>query len=107
MKKHRPAYMLSALCHEADRAKMEEIIVRNTTTIGIRAFEADRTKLPRKILSIETPLGMADVKCCTIGTEEVIYPEADSVIRLAKENGTGYPEMYHYVKEYARSCPER
>ena len=107
MKKHRPAYMLSALCHEADRAKMEEIIFRNTTTIGIRAFEADRTKLPRKILSIETPLGMADVKCCTIGTEEVIYPEADSVIRLAKENGTGYPEMYHYVKEYARSCPER
>lgn len=107
MKKHRPAYMLCALCHETDRRKMEEIIFQNTTTIGIRAFEANRTKLRRKIISIETPLGMADVKCCEINGEQVIYPEADSVIRLAKENGKGYPEMYHYVKEYARSFPEK
>ncbi len=107
MKKHRPAYMLCALCHPADRSKMEEIIFKNTTTIGIRAFEADRTKLPRKIISIETPLGMADVKCCEINGEQIIYPEADSVIRLAKENKKGYPEMYHYVKEYARAFPEK
>ena len=107
MKKHRPAYMLCALCHPADRSKMEEIIFKNTTTIGIRAFEADRTKLPRKIISIETPLGMADVKCCEINGEQIIYPEADSVIRLAKENKKGYPEMYHYVKEYARTFPEK
>ena len=101
MKKHRPAYMLSVLCEEADRGRMEDIIFLNTTTIGIRAFHADRTKLPRKILSIETPYGMADVKCCERNGEAVMYPEADSVIRLAAKTGQGYTQMYHAVKAYA------
>ena len=105
MKKHRPAYMICVLCAESDRAGMEEIIFRNTTTIGIRTFSADRTKLPRKIISLETPYGMADVKCCDLQGEQVMYPEADSVMRLAKETGKGYPEMYQYLKEFAAKYP--
>jgi len=103
MKKHRPAYMLSVLCEISDRTKLEEIIFRNTTTIGIRSFAADRTKLPRKILSIETPYGMADVKCCEYGGQLRCYPEADSVIALAEKNGAGYGEMYHKVKVYSEN----
>ena len=106
MKKHRPAYMLSVLCEASLRERMEDIIFRNTTTIGIRAFTADRTKLQRKIISIETPLGMADVKCCEIHGDRVVYPEADSVIRLAKESGKGYTQIYQYIKDYAEHHPE-
>ena len=106
MKKHRPAYMLSVLCEASLRERMEDIIFRNTTTIGIRVFTADRTKLQRKIISIETPLGMADVKCCEIHGDRVVYPEADSVIRLAKESGKGYTQIYQYIKDYAEHHPE-
>ena len=65
MKKNRPACLLKVLCNPEQRAEMESIIFRNTTTIGIRIQEMQRTKLPRKIFALETPWGMADVKCCT------------------------------------------
>lgn len=35
-KKNRPAYLLTVLCKEEDRQKLEEIIFMETTSIGIR-----------------------------------------------------------------------
>lgn len=105
MKKNRPAYLLKVLCNPEQRAEMESIIFRNTTTIGIRIQEMQRTKLPRKIFALETPWGMADVKCCTYGNDTYYYPENDSVSRLAKQNGTGFTEMYNMIQAYARENP--
>ena len=105
MTKNRPAYLLKVLCNPEQRAEMESIIFRNTTTIGIRIQEMQRTKLPRKIFALETPWGMADVKCCTYGNDTYYYPENDSVSRLAKQNGTGFTEMYNMIQAYARENP--
>lgn len=105
MKKNRPACLLKVLCNPEQRAEMESIIFRNTTTIGIRIQEMQRTKLPRKIFALETPWGMADVKCCTYGNNTYYYPENDSVSRLAKQNGTGFTEMYNMIQAYARENP--
>ena len=105
MKKNRPAYLLKVLCNPEQRTEMESIIFRNTTTIGIRIQEMQRTKLPRKIFALETPWGMADVKCCTYGNDTYYYPENDSVSRLAKQNGTGFTEMYNMIQAYARENP--
>lgn len=105
MKKNRPACLLKVLCNQEQRAEMESIIFRNTTTIGIRIQEMQRTKLPRKIFALETPWGMADVKCCTYGNDTYYYPENDSVSRLAKQNGTGFTEMYNMIQAYARENP--
>ena len=105
MKKNRPACLLKVLCNPEQRAEMESIIFRNTTTIGIRIQEMQRTKLPRKIFALETPCGMADVKCCTYGNDTYYYPENDSVSRLAKQNGTGFTEMYNMIQAYARENP--
>ncbi len=105
MKKNRPACLLKVLCNPEQRAEMESIIFRNTTTIGIRIQEMQRTKLPRKIFALETPWGMADVKCCTYGNDTYYYPENDSVSRLAKQNGTGFTEMYKMIQAYARENP--
>ena len=104
-KKNRPACLLKVLCNPEQRAEMESIIFRNTTTIGIRIQEMQRTKLPRKIFALETPWGMADVKCCTYGNDTYYYPENDSVSRLAKQNGTGFTEMYNMIQAYARENP--
>ena len=105
MKKNRPACLLKVLCNPEQRAEMESIIFRNTTTIGIRIQEMQRTKLPRKIFALETPWGMADVKCCTYGNDTYYYPENDSVSHLAKQNGTGFTEMYNMIQAYARENP--
>src|SRR5699024_1296248 len=98
MKKNRPAYLLKVICSPADREKLESIIFRNTTTIGIRVQELARTKLERKILAVETPWGMADVKCCTHGNQTYYYPEIDSVCKLASRLGIGFPEMYNMIQ---------
>ena len=105
MKKNRPACLLKVLCNPEQRTEMESIIFRNTTTIGIRIQEMQRTKLPRKIFALETPWGMADVKCCTYGSDTYYYPENDSVSRLAKQSGTGFTEMYNMIQAYARENP--
>ena len=106
MKKNRPAYLLKVICTPEDQKKMESIIFRNTTTIGIRFQELQRTKLDRKIIAVETPWGMADVKCCTYESTVFYYPENDSVKQLALLNKIGFSEMYHLIQSYVRehSC---
>lgn len=102
MKKNRPAYLLKVLCQKEQRQDMEAIIFRNTTTIGIRIQELRRTKLPRNIQAVETPWGMADIKCCTYGDDTYYYPENDSVAALARKEGIGFPDMYSRIQAYAR-----
>lgn len=106
MKKNRPAYLLKVICTPDTRTELESIIFRNTTTIGIRIQEMQRTKLSRKILAIETPWGMADIKCCTHGGETYYYPENDSVCQLAIKENIGFPEMYNLLQAYVRNMEE-
>lgn len=49
MKKNRPAWMLNVICSKEDIEKLESIIFRETTTIGIRRVEMERTVLKREI----------------------------------------------------------
>ncbi len=104
MKKNRPAVLLKVICHEADRTALEAIIFRNTTTIGIRRQTLRRTKLDRRILAVETPWGMADVKCCSFEDRTYYYPENDSVCTLATSNGIGFSEMYGLIQSYIREA---
>lgn len=108
MKKHRPAYILNVICLAKDKERLEEIIFRNTTTIGIREISCKRAVLDRKAVRLETPWGTADVKVCRIGSDQVVYPEADSVMLLGRINGIGYPELYHKIKAFAQKeiCQE-
>ena len=105
MKKNRPAYVLNVLCGREEKDRLEEIIFRNTTTIGIREIPCERTILQRELRTVETPWGTADVKVCRIGADCVVYPEADSIKRLSAACGAGYPEMYHRVKAFVQNNP--
>ena len=102
MKKNRPAQLLKVICRPENRKTMESIIFRNTTTIGIRCQELQRTKLDRRILAVETPWGMADIKCCTYENDTYYYPENDSVCHLAQQFGIGFSEMYSQLQSYVR-----
>ena len=102
MKKNRPAYKLSVLCDEEKIREMDEILFRETTTIGVRRCRVERDELERRPLEAETPWGTAKVKACVLpGGEEVFYPEYESVKGLAGKSGLGYQEVYQAVKEAA------
>ena len=102
MKKNRPAYKLSVLCDEERIREMDEILFRETTTIGVRRCRVERDTLERRFAEAETPLGTAKVKICTLpGGEETAYPEYESVKDLAGKSGKSYSEVYRLVKEAA------
>jgi uncharacterized protein (TIGR00299 family) protein len=52
MKKNRPGVMLSVLTEEANLAALEAILFRETTTLGIRRYPAQRHKLERRPLTV-------------------------------------------------------
>ena len=93
MKKNRPAYQLSVICKEADIAKLEQIIFQETTTIGIRRVQMERTILKREHQILNTSLGKIAVKVCG----ERIYPEYESLISMCREMGISYLEAYNKI----------
>src|SRR5262249_32542349 len=57
MKKNRPGVLLSVLAPEDKMPALEEILFRETTTLGIRRYPVERHKLNRKAVTVSTPWG--------------------------------------------------
>jgi uncharacterized protein (TIGR00299 family) protein len=98
MKKNRPAYQLNVICKEEDIRMLEQIIFEETTTIGIRRIEMERTVLKREIKNIQTSLGEAQVKVCKLEAGDRIYPEYSSVINLCKKHQISYQDVYNLIQ---------
>lgn len=62
MKKSRPAVKLSVLVPPSRRPAVEELLLRETPTFGVRRVLMDRTKLDRHQRAVETPFGSIRVK---------------------------------------------
>lgn len=62
MKKNRPAVLFQVLAKPENQARMEEILLAETTTLGVRSYAVDRRSLPRRIQSLETPWGAIRLK---------------------------------------------
>lgn len=95
MKKNRPGVKLTVICNEKDRAKLSEIIFRETTTLGIRIQEISRKKLDREFTTVETDLGKVEVKVGYLNGEPVTCsPEFESCRDLAEEKGLPVKKVY-------------
>ena len=53
MKKGRPAYMLQVICKKERQKDLEDIIFRETTSIGLRRYEENRRILPRSFTEVQ------------------------------------------------------
>ena len=97
MKKNRPAYQLNVICKEEQVKELEDIIFRETTTIGIRKQKMQRRILVREEKRIDTPLGNVQVKVCTLEGKLQVYPEYASVIELCNAQKMSFKDAYHYI----------
>ena len=97
MKKNRPAYQLNVICSEDVIPKLEQIIFMETTTIGIRRFQVERTVLQRKTEEFNTSLGKAAVKICSLENGVRIYPEYESVAEISREQNLPYLEVWNQI----------
>jgi uncharacterized protein (TIGR00299 family) protein len=88
MKKGRPGIILTVLCHDRKKDALIDIILRETTSIGIRFYTAERKVLDRDIRTVKTGYGTVDVKISRIGTDKsrtsVEYEDCRKIARKFK-----------------------
>ncbi|NCB73129.1 MAG: nickel pincer cofactor biosynthesis protein LarC [Clostridia bacterium] len=82
MKKSRPGVMLCCLCKPEDTEKLSELMLRHTSSLGVRVTGFRRTVLERKTEEIATPYGRVRIK--TAGG--VSKPEYEDLALIAREN---------------------
>jgi hypothetical protein len=87
MKKNRPGTLLTVIVPPEKLAAITDVIFRETTTIGLRHYEAERECLAREIVTVETPLGPVRFKVSRRdGRIVTATPEFDDCARLAAAN---------------------
>lgn len=94
MKKNRPATLVSILCRPTDLDTMRELLLTETTTLGVRSYEIERRALEREIVSVLTPYGTIDVKVArTKGRILKAMPEYEQCRAAAERNGIALREV--------------
>lgn len=103
MKKSRPAVKLSVLCTTDAEARINEVLFRETSTIGVRKYKVDKTMLDRVIETITTPLGDVRVKSAFYkGVCIKSKPEYDDCIKIAREKRIPVSQVYREVEQELR-----
>jgi len=98
MKKSRPAHTVHALCDDAVRARVLEVLVRETGTLGVRASTVERWPQRRHHSTVVVDGHRIGVK---VG-EHRVKVEFDDAARAATLTGRPLREMLAAAEEAAR-----
>ena len=97
MKKNRPGWELTVICDEAHREQLENVIFKETTTIGIRRQQMERSVLARKSVSVKTQYGEIPVKISGENEHRRVHPEYEMVSEAAQRYGVPFGTVYDEV----------
>lgn len=93
MKKNRPAVKLCVLARPEERSALAVLILRSTTTFGVRMTKAERMTLRREFVERDTPIGRCRFKRGFLDGELLReMPEYEELKRLAAEKGISVSE---------------
>jgi uncharacterized protein (DUF111 family) len=103
MKKNRPAIMLSALSPLDRVDDLSLILMRETSTLGVRLFPpAHRLKADRRMREVETPWGTVRVKEKWLGDQRLaVSPEYEDCARLARESHEPMVRIMNVARQIA------
>jgi uncharacterized protein (TIGR00299 family) protein len=86
MKKGRPGIKLTVLSKETERENLIKIILKETSTIGLRFYEVKRRVLQREIKWVDTEFGKVRIKFSKLGNDILkATPEYEDCKRIAKK----------------------
>jgi pyridinium-3,5-bisthiocarboxylic acid mononucleotide nickel chelatase len=95
MKKNRPGVLLSLLCAEAEVDRFAELILRETSAFGVRHHLADRRKLRRESVQVQTPFGPVAVKVGRLDGKVIqAAPEYESCREASARAGIPLKHVY-------------
>ena len=98
MKKNRPATMLSVLVSRDLVDAAAELILKETSTLGVRRRPVRRYEAERQIVNVDTSLGKVPVKLKRIGdTIAQAAPEYEACREIARETGLPLSEVIRIV----------
>ena len=100
MKKNRPGILLGVIAFRRDEAMFAEMLLRETTTLGLRVQPIGRYEASREFRQLETRFGKVTLKV-KILDGKVIHaaPEYDVCVRLAGENQVSLLEIYDEINQ--------
>jgi uncharacterized protein (TIGR00299 family) protein len=104
MKKGRSGVQLTVLCRPDLVPALRELLVRETTTIGLRWRFENKMALPREFAEVETPWGKVKIKIARWPSGEVTNasPEYEDCRRLAEQHGVPLKQvMQEAMRIYA------
>ena len=88
MKKGRPGHLLGALVAAAGLAPLTRLLLSESTSLGVRSYEVQRTVLQRRFEEVETPYGRVKMKIGFEGPKVLnVAPEFDDARALAEKAG--------------------
>lgn len=94
MKKGRPGHLLTVLGTAEAAAQLEGIVLRETSSLGVRRYSASRTKLRREHVVVETPFGSIRVKVGSDGERTMhAWPEYEDCAAAARRSGATLVEV--------------
>jgi hypothetical protein len=102
MKKHRPGVLLSVLCDASREDAVASILLRETSTLGMRVQEVRRHEAKREVLEFESSLGPAAVKIKRLPDQPPrVAPEYESCRAIALAQGLPLIEVYRIIEREA------
>jgi uncharacterized protein (TIGR00299 family) protein len=105
MKKGRPALTLSALAVREQADAVAAVMLRETSSLGVRRSYVDRVERPRRMVEVSTPFGSVPVKISAgpFGPPRM-KPEFDVCARLARDAGVTVGEVLDAALAAARAA---
>lgn len=104
MKKGRPAVQLAVLTRAATLPSVTEVIFRETSSLGVRSYTAQRAVQPRRLVRVTVPWGEVQVKVATWGGKVTnLAPEYEDCRILAQKHGVPIKEVYQAALCAARA----
>ena len=99
MKKNRPGTLLSVVARQETVGGLLDILLEESTTLGVRVSESQRFCLPRFSRRVETRFGEIRVKVACRGDVVVkAVPEYEDCKRVAKEYGVPIRQVFVEVQ---------
>ena len=92
MKKSRPGVLITVLCREEKKEAMVHLLLKHTTTLGVREFPCRRYALSRTMEVVNTPFGPVRKKVSSgygVRREKLEY---DDLAKIAKEQNISLAE---------------
>jgi uncharacterized protein (TIGR00299 family) protein len=100
MKKNRPGTLLGVIARRQDEAALAELILRETTTLGLRVQPIYRYEAERNFSLVHTRYGDVKVKEKIVNGQVLqAMPEYDDCVRLANENKVSLADVYTEVNK--------